>query len=118
MAVVTTYVIENTPPENPRYLEITTWPVIYRVVTVDDTVVSKERPKFEEVLAAQPALIEEYFNVLTQYYTGFASFLDQQTAFTVDVHHRVVYARRLLSYVLDNFDVMLQDEWENDLALG
>jgi uncharacterized tellurite resistance protein B-like protein len=118
MAVVTTYVIESTPPENPRFPEITTWPVIYRVITVDDVVASKEQPKFEEVVAAQPALIEEYFNTLTQYYTEFASFLDQQTAFTVDTHHKVVYARRLLNYVLDNFNVASQDEWESDLARG
>jgi hypothetical protein len=118
MAVVTTYVIENTPPENPRLPDITAWPVIYRVVTVNDVIASKERPAFEEVLLAQPALIEEYFNVLTQYYTEFASFLDQQTAFTVDVHHKIVYARRLLSYVLENFNVALQAEWESDLATG
>jgi hypothetical protein len=62
MAVSIEYLIET----SPEYANV---PVVYRVLSLDGALISKEYAKLEEI-AANPELQEEYFSLVKEHFEG------------------------------------------------
>lgn len=93
MALETQYVVGTNPENN--------YPVIYRCIIVDGVEVSRGEPTFQEVKAAYPAIIEEYFNAVAAWAHTLADYFDTQVDFTVDNY---LTAHRSSRFFLD-FDM-------------
>lgn len=86
MALETQYIVGSNPENN--------YPVIYRCIIVDSVEVSRGEPTFQEVKAAYPAIIEEYFNAVAAWTRTLADFYDTQTDFGVENYMESLKASR------------------------
>ena len=77
----TTYEIEMVQPE-PDLFPGRSIPVIARIISVDGVEVSRGYPEFNEVTAAQPDIIEAYFDAMKEYLSDMLTFIDAQTSFS------------------------------------
>lgn len=86
MALETQYVVGTNAENN--------YPVIYRCIIVDGVEVSRGEPAFQEVKAAYPEIVEEYFNAVAAWAHALAEYFDAQTTFTADNYTQAFKASR------------------------
>jgi hypothetical protein len=96
MAIETQYVVS--PNQQDSY------PTVYRVILVDGVEVSRGEPDFAEIKAAQPAIVEEYFNAVAMWAHGFADYLDAQTEFAASNFLAVQKTSRFCYDFIQKFD--------------
>lgn len=96
MALETSYVVGNNAENG--------YPVIYRIITLDGSEVSRGEPLFAEVQAAYPSVIEEYFNAIAAWAQSLATYYDQQTTFTADNYTQTLKSSRFFYDFDQKFD--------------
>jgi hypothetical protein len=96
MALETQYVVSHNGEDN--------YPVIYRVILVDGTEVSRGEPDFTEVKAAYPAIVEEYFTAVAVWAHELADYLDTQSEFAASNFLAVQKASRFCFDFTQKFD--------------
>jgi hypothetical protein len=77
---------------------------MYRVIVVDGVEVNRGEPFFQEVQAAYPQLIEEYFTALAAWAHALGDYLDSQNEFTALNFTEMNKASRLFFDYEQKFD--------------
>lgn len=96
MALETQYAVGRHPENN--------YPVIYRVIILDGTEVSRGEADFAEVKAAHPSSIEEYFNEVAAWAHELANYFDAQFELTADNYTETLKASRFFYDFDSKFD--------------
>jgi hypothetical protein len=80
------------------------YPVIHRLIVLDGVEVSRGEPLFAEVKAANPEVIEEYFNAVASWAHGLANYFDTQSDFTAENYVKCLKASRFFWDFDQKFD--------------
>jgi hypothetical protein len=80
------------------------YPVIHRLIVLDGVEVSRGEPLFAEVKAANPEVIEEYFNAVASWAHGLADYFDTQNDFTAENYVKCLKASRFFWDFDQKFD--------------
>ena len=80
------------------------YPVIYREVLLDGVEVARGEPNFAEVQAADPSIIQEYFDAVSAWAQSLAEYYDAQTGFTADNYTQTLRASRFFYDFDQKFD--------------
>jgi hypothetical protein len=96
----------------PMMDEADNMPKIFRAVYDESgNFLASSIADYKEAAAVAPACIEEYFDLLSDYFRNMSTFIDSQTQFNREVYMKMVDLRTFANYFFNNYDFdILNDE--------